>query len=249
MRPTVLGIILGACWAAALANAPAQALVGASVEADAASAAQSVMVLKRAHRTAGFCTGVVVARDVVLTAGHCADGAQELAINAAAPGRPPRLIGVRDVAMHPEFRKDAARRRVRSVDMALLRLREPLPASFAPARLDSVGGVRVGERYRIVGFGLTREGDERSAGKLRAGELEARAPLSKILLWAKSAGAKGFGACTGDSGGPIFGGGGELVAITSWSTGPGKKTCGNVTQAALIAPQRDWIARVLAGWR
>jgi hypothetical protein len=92
---------------------------------------------------------------------------------------------VRDVAMHPEFRANAAQRRERSIDMAMLRLATPLPARFAAARLDQAGGVAAGARFRVVGFGLTREGDERSAGRLRAGELEARAPLSRILLWAR----------------------------------------------------------------
>jgi len=38
------------------------------------------------------------------------------------------------------------------------------------------------------------------------------------------------------------------VAITSWSAGEGKSHCGKLTQAALIAPQRAWIERVLRGW-
>lgn len=242
---------LVSAWTAAvlLGAAPAQALVGPSTEAGAREAAQVVMVLKRAARGAGFCTGVVVSPTIVLTAGHCAQGAQALAINTALAGAPPRLIEVRDVAMHPEFRANAAQRRERSIDMAMLRLATPLPASFAPARLDQAGGVTAGARFRVVGFGLTREGDERSAGRLRAGELEARAPLSRILLWARDPQNAGLGACTGDSGGPMFSDSGAVAAIVSWSAGAGKKRCGELTQAALVAPQLDWIARVSANWR
>lgn len=243
------GLVSALTAAALLGAAPAQALVGPSTEAGAREAAQVVMVLKRAARGAGFCSGVVLSPTVVLTAGHCAQGAQALAINTAPAGAPPQLIAVRDVAMHPEFRANAAQRRERSIDMALLRLTTPLPARYTPARLDEAGAVAAGARFRIVGFGLTREGDERSAGRLRAGELEARAPLSRILLWARDPQGAGFGACTGDSGGPVFSDSGAVAAVVSWSAGAGARRCGELTQAALVAPQRDWIARVSAGWR
>ena len=241
---------LALCMAVAFApwGAPAQALVGASEPAAGAAAASAVMVLKQGGVGAGFCTGVAVSRMAVLTAGHCAHGARELAINVGGYGKP-QLIAVTSSSLHPEFVPDAARRRVRSVDLAILRLAEPLPASIAPARLDTAGAVRPGERYTIAGFGLAREGDARSGGQLRAGVLEAREPVSKILLWAHDPNRKGFGACTGDSGGPIFAADGTVAAITSWSTGEGKRNCGAITQGALVAPQRGWIERVLSASR
>ena len=107
----------------------------------------------------------------------------------------------------------------------------------------------VGARYRIAGFGVTREGGGDTAGTVHWGVLAARAPLSSILLWAEDPLKKNFGACEGDSGGPIFAGDSDtLVAITDWSEGQGKANCGKLTQAALIAPQRAWIAGVLKGW-
>ncbi|MDP2357139.1 MAG: S1 family peptidase [Beijerinckiaceae bacterium] len=224
------------------------ALVGNSDVAPPGVAASVVMVLKQGGGGAGFCTGVVVSRTAVLTAGHCAHGARQLAINIGAYGKP-QLVAVNGVNVHPEFVPDAARRRLRSIDLAILKLAEPLPASMPIARLDVQGAVKPGQRYRIAGFGLTREGDERSAGHLRTGILEAREPVSKILLWARDPSAKGFGACTGDSGGPIFASDGSVAAITTWSTGEGKRACGALTQGALIAPQRGWIERVLGGSR
>lgn len=241
-------LALATAVAFALWGAPARALVGASQPAAGAAAASAVMVLKQGGAGAGFCTGVAVSRTAVLTAGHCAHGARELAINVGGFGQP-KLIAVTSSSVHPEFVPDAARKRVRSVDLAILRLAEPLPASVTPARLDSEGAVRPGERYTIAGFGLAREGDERSAGHLRAGVLEAREPVSKILLWAQDPNRKGFGACTGDSGGPIFAADGSVAAITTWSTGEGRKTCGAITQGALVAPQRGWIERVLSASR
>lgn len=240
--------VMVAAGALAFASQSALALVGASEPASQGVAASAVMVLKQGGGGAGFCTGVALSRTAVLTAGHCAHGARKLAVNVGGYGKP-LLIAVQGASVHPEFVADAARKRVRSIDLAILRLAEALPASIAIARLDTRGAFKPGQRLTVAGFGLTREGDERSAGQLRTGVLEAREPVSRILLWARDPNAKGFGACTGDSGGPIFAADGSVAAITTWSTGEGKRTCGALTQGALVAPQRGWIERVLAGSR
>jgi hypothetical protein len=223
-----------------LAHGPAQALVGPAQDAGDA-APHTVMLLKRAGNASGFCTGVVLTRDIVLTAGHCVSGASGLA--AYVGGEP---IPVSNASVHPEYRADAIKTRQRSIDLAMVKLSRPLPANLTPVRLSSRGKLAVGDTFYIAGFGLAREGDERSAGTLRAGTITAQAPLSSILLWAGDPTKQGFGACTGDSGGPIFSSdASELVAITVWSRGVNGRQCGELTQGALIAPQRRWINSTL----
>ena len=107
----------------------------------------------------------------------------------------------------------------------------------------------IGAHLRIAGFGIAREGAPATGGVLRSGTLDVRAPLSTILLWAEDPTHRGSGACTGDSGAPIFDAAGRaLVAIADWAEGTAGKACGALTQGALVAPQRAWIEKTLSGW-
>jgi hypothetical protein len=228
---------------------PALSLVGPSSE-DRSLAAHVVMVLKRGVDRAGFCTGVVVAPQVVLTAAHCVTAIRDMRIHYRDDSGQPVFVEVRAVATHPGFRADALTRRVASIDLALVQTQTPLDARFSPADLDDASAVVVGQPLRIAGYGVGREGEGATAGVLRSAALQVRAPLSAILLWAEDPSGQGSGGCTGDSGGPIFSGdGAKVLAITTWSAGTAGRHCGAVTQGPLIAPQRAWIDSVLKRWR
>ncbi len=223
----------------------ASALVGPARE-DSAMSAHVLMLLKNDGSGASFCTASVIARDVLLTAAHCVTTPDHL--RAWWPGGDLDQRSVA-VAVHPLFRADATQKRVRSIDLALVRLAKPLPAPFRPLPIAWDAQPGVGATLQIAGYGLTREGDGRSAGKLHSGTLLVREPLSKILVWAKDPANKGLGACTGDSGGPMLTAAGDaLVAVTVWSQGTGKRQCGELTQAARLAPQRAFIEDTLRGW-
>jgi hypothetical protein len=234
----------GACASASYALA----LVGPSSE-DKSFAAHVVMVLKRGVDQAGFCTGVVVAPQVVLTAAHCVAATRDMRIHYRDGSGQPVFVEVRAVATHPGFRPDALARRVVSIDLALVWAQTPLDPRFSPAELDEAGAVAVGQSLRIFGYGVGREGEGTSAGVLRSAALQVRAPLSKILVWTEDPSGEGGGGCTGDSGGPILSDdGAKVVAITTWSAGTGGRRCGTVTQGPLVAPQRAWIDGVLKRW-
>lgn len=206
------------------------------------------MVLKRSGRAAGFCTGVVLSERVVLTAAHCVSGAPDTKLHWRGVDGAPILVEVERVAMHPEYRPNAPATRERSVDLALVRAARPLPARFDAATLSTRAGLSLGERVRVGGFGVTQEGAGDTSGVFRTAELRVRAPLSRLLGWAESGDARRLGACTGDSGGAMIDATGEVVGIVAWSTGQGRRGCGGVTQSILVAPQRVWIDRVIAGW-
>ena len=206
------------------------------------------MVLKSGPNFSAFCSGVVIAADVVLTAGHCVEGGQLRVLVKDAAGQN-QLLEIASSATHPEYLAVSSKVRARSIDLALLRTKTVLPAQYDPVSMASARNYAVGARFTIAGYGLAAENDMRTGGKLRAGAIVAAAPLSSIVLHAGDPDRKGLGGCTGDSGGPVFDADGNtLAAITVWSTGSGQRQCGDKTDAVWVAPQRGWIDSILAKW-
>jgi hypothetical protein len=232
-----------------IAGTPAWAVVGGD-PAEGAIGQSLVMVLAEGG---GACSGVVVAPRVVLTAGHCLSRRKQIRIYAPSPDAPagaPHLIAPSASAVHPGYVPNAAGTRHRSVDLALIRLPEPLPAPFIPAPLDMGQAPDAGETVVVAGDGLAQEGAASSSGKPRSVSLPVIEPYGRgaILLWAAAPNGTGAGACEGDSGGAMLRAEGSVIAIIAFAEGPGRARCGKLTQGVLLAPQRGFIDATLAQW-
>jgi hypothetical protein len=207
------------------------------------------MVLTRGPEGSGFCTGVVLAPRIVLTAAHCLRDAADTLVHFRDGAGEPVLVPVAKTAVNPLYRADAVRRRIISIDLGLLETATPLPATFRAADLAD-RAPSLGEDATVVGFGIAREGEPKTGGALRAASLRVSEPVSRILLWAEGSGRTGAGACSGDSGGPVFAEDGRTVlAIVAWTSGAKGRKCGAITQGPLVAPARVWVESVLALWR
>src|SRR5471032_2113635 len=103
---------------------PASAIVGGG-GAPADSVARSIVTVIGSRGT--FCTGSLIAQDLVLTAAHCVmPGANYKII---IPGEtPPRLLDIRRTASHPQFNEQGILSHRASADVALLQLAAPLAA-------------------------------------------------------------------------------------------------------------------------
>ena len=247
-----MGARLIGCWLmawAGLSPLPAAAIIGGA-PAPAAIAAQTVLIVSTRGAS---CSGAMIARDLVLTAAHCVQPAGEYAV-VVYEGGAARLVPVARIALHPRFDPAQFRTRRPTPDLALLKIAEPLPASFRPVRLARETAVpRPGDKFALAGFGMTSEGDAKSAGKLNSVTLPAIGntidATGVIMVRLSAGGGTVAGACTGDSGGPVFHG--EAVAgVIGWATGALWRQCGLVTGVTLVAPQLDWIvatARALGG--
>jgi hypothetical protein len=233
--------------ASVVASTGAQAVIGGIEDRGPLSRA-TVMVLSS---NGGLCSGVIVAADVVLTAAHCATSAPEHRVHYRDDSGAAVLIAPAAKAIHPGYDAKSIERRRRSIDLALLRLPQPLPSRFEAATLSADRAAQ-GARIVLGGYGVSRERDHRSTGTFRTTQLPVVEPYgpSRILVWASgSHDGSSRGACDGDSGGPItLVGSSAVLAVATWARGALKRDCGQYSQGVLLAPQRAWIDEILAGW-
>ncbi|MDI1264802.1 MAG: trypsin-like serine protease, partial [bacterium] len=158
--------------------------------------------------------------------------------------------------IHPGFNMQAMQAHRATADVALLQLGAPLKGK-APAVLGlPTIPILVGSRFTIAGIGVTVRGDGRSGGTIRVAGLAATGKPGTLqirLVDPVGQGTRdGLGACTGDSGGPVFEdkpGGSVIIGVVSWSTGPnGTAGCGGMTGVTPLTLYRDWVVQTATKW-
>lgn len=222
--------------AALVPSGGAQAIVGGG-PATAEVAARTVLIVSTRGAS---CTGTVLAPDLVLTAAHCVAPKADYAVAIVGAGQP-KLVPAARIVVHPRFDADQFETRRPTPDLALVKLAEPLPARFRPARLGAADGLpEKGTAFQIAGYGMAAAGAEKSAGTLRTVTLPSIGTTGGIMV-RLSPPEGAAGACTGDSGGPAFRDG-AVAGVMGWATGPGgTRGCGGVTGVTLVSLHRDWI--------
>jgi hypothetical protein len=225
----------------------ASAMVGGATTADPATARHIVLIV---GSRGTFCTGVAIARDLVLTAAHCTDPGADYKLMEFDAAHRPLLRDVAQIARHPQFDLNTLLGHRATADVALLKLTAPLGASFVPAPLASPAGpVAVGDEFAVAGYGVAIRGDGKSGGTIRLAKLIATGQPGTLQIRLVDPEAKGeragLGACTGDSGAPVFAPSGQrlaVVGVVSWSTGPKRSEgCGGLTGVTPLVGYLDWI--------
>jgi Trypsin len=233
---------------------PAAALVGGAPEADQSIARSVVMVV---GSDKAYCSGVVIAQDLILTAAQCIHPATSYRIigfDAPKPLTPKALKSVSSTVVHPEWDADAILRHRVSADVALVKLAAPLPPAYTPVALADENIVTAGSQVIVAGYGVTVIGNARTGGKLRAAHLLVTGKPGTFQIRLADPNTKGelagLGACQGDSGGPVLDtndGRLAVLGMISWSTGPALSTgCGGLTGVTPIIRYREWIVKTAA---
>ena len=228
--------------------APAAAMVGGAPETNAGIGA-SVITLVGSR--GNFCSGALIAPDLVLTAAHCVEGNSDTKIVVYDARRTPELRDVRRVARHPQFNPQGIRARRASADVALLQLAQPLAKPVAALGIP-LEPIAAGQSFSIAGVGVTRPGDGKSGGLVRAATLISTSQPGRLQIRLVDPANGGLGACTGDSGGPVVqqqSGRATVVGVMSWSTGANNTAgCGGLTGVTPLTLYRDWVVQTARGW-
>src|SRR5215831_4752188 len=177
----------------------AAALVGSAPKANQSIARYVVMVVG-SDKT--FCSGVVIAPDLILTAAQCIHPATSYKI--VAFDAPRTLKNVASTIVHPDWDPTAVLRHRTSADVGLIKLVAPLPPAYAPVALaDPQRTVTAGSQVMVAGYGSAIAGDARTGGTLRAAHLLVTGNPGSFQIRLVDPNTKGelagLGSCSGDS--------------------------------------------------
>jgi hypothetical protein len=183
------------------------------------------------------CTGVLIAPDLVLTAGHCGFSIEEVELGSNELGQGER-IAVTSSVVHPDY--------FTTFDAAVLQLERPASEAPAPLAVDCISEdwLTDGAPVAIVGYGATdawatewttvlyeayTDVKDATCVNTAHGCNEEVSPGGELI-----AGGGGVDSCSGDSGGPLYlltdgHSSGEiwLAGITSRATLPAPTPCGS----------------------
>lgn len=253
---------------------PTLAMVGGEPVAEGSHFAKtSVMIL---FGNQNRCTGVIIARTMILTAAHCARMEPMAYKIAFTRDLTPHLNGgtnlplrrVTRIALHPNLAKTDQL----SDDMAVMTLDQPIPEGYEVAKLPSHEmAIADGQTVTSIGCGLmnpigmllpmrpSHEGDRNwEPVRLDAKTFTMSQPAIEDFLGIKLLFHRLFavqldgGVCSGDSGGPVFDEAGLLIAINganvpSFKRGENLPVCAAGVSFTRIDTALEWLRTQTAG--
>jgi hypothetical protein len=194
----------------------------------------------------GLCTGTIIGRELILTAGHCVAQKGKYRVNYLDENFKIQRATVLRVAHHPEF--DPADG-FSSHDIGLVRIQK-LPDTMKMAKLPHwFNFASQGDNVTIAGFGTTEKRGLKD-GTLREAEMKTVPPTINRASFAGllSLTDQKVGMCVGDSGGPVYKNN-IVIGILKGGTTEADKTC---TITPIFTPVRDytgWIKMVAEKWQ
>jgi secreted trypsin-like serine protease len=225
---------------------------GTIVAADDPIASTTVFISGRETFGYYYCTGSIIAQDILVTAAHCvlpaAEGslrvifAQNISFTLLT-GRPdlpdsdPSVHQVYGAIAHPDYSSSGDDQH----DIAIVRFKGDLPPNYRVAKLlHSDSQLTAGREVVLAGYGSTNAYVTDHAGELRKVSVDIDGTLGQTEISLDQ--SHGKGACWGDSGGPAFlQSGNELLlwGVTSRSTGA--RDCAEGSVYTKLSSYKDFI--------
>lgn len=193
---------------------------------------------------ANFCTGTLISKTVILTAGHCFRDVAELYLHIPVEEFMTRVrvgfglnlvkdesdtqvkfLKIKQVIIHPEYKAGMVRRATKfpMPDVALIQLDGEAPETFVPATLGvDPELIQEGREITLAGYGVTASTTRTMPKQLMKVKVNINNPKLTTAQFTYKV-VNGKSACFADSGGPAYFevNPGEYVigGITSWGDG------------------------------
>ena len=196
----------------------------------------------------GTCTATLVRPDVLLTAGHCADGAGEYEYwsNAAQPWGDGQAVWVHatEVVMHPQYEVGGS---WYAHDMALLLLDEPITEyDYIPVNTANIDYTWQEKWLHFVGYGSDEYYGGPGGGVKREVDVQIYDYYPETIFTY----TEGKNTCTGDSGGPALvelDGHWYVAGVVSWgyAIGNNDDSCHGVGAQMRVDYELDFLSEYL----
>lgn len=203
------------------------------------------------------CTGTLIAADVVLTAGHCADFATRIFIGSDVT-KAGKVVAVKKRVRHPKYRRGGHH------DVMVLLLDTPV-TTVQPRPLETKARIDKATDGRVMGFGHSDPMGRFGYGRKRFVDIPIASPACRGRIGGQDD-RYAYGcdpglelvagrpmlerdSCKGDSGGPFYVAGKQdgdwlLAAATSRATDSAMHECGDGGIYARVDAYREWITSI-----
>lgn len=245
---------------------------GQKVDPEDPIASHTVSIMDPDPEIGQYCSAVVLARDVLLTAAHCFNDKSRRAYAFFGTAYNPKLsmkqqplVKIRRIAVHAQYSQEkgdtydskiADAERPEDLvspgrplyDIALAYLDSRIPDSYQPTPLAGGAVDLVNGEITTAGFGCTTTLCRGKTNILRKVSMRYVKTFPEASMVALTSGQRS-GSCSGDSGGPDFiDEGGILRVFALVSTGPDACEAG-LSVDTLIEPYKGWIDQAISAVR